>query len=460
MNKKNIYCFVFFILIFSAISTIGSQENYYVSNGPGTPVYSKTGNPNDEKDVVEWQIKLYSSNQVAGGGVPWGTIDSKTYEGAMKKLKAAQDFQRAYARWSNTDENSDMNGYFNPFGPIAILKENKLQSSDNKSRLDEAYYKIAGLKKDYWELYQEYKKKMQEKSDALGKSKMSEVGKVLTEYAENLKKAEDRVHKLYKELDYSYDFYMKDIVNGMNDIFNGINKMDSYKSIVSNSLKNLNPLSAQNELKGKSNSASDKNNQPNSETSENVKNDNSNKSGTTLNNHEWDAGATFVVINITVFNAANNEIARFVSSPTAVPKSENNFEGKLQKYLNTNFEWVKKYGINHWLNDGQNNMINGGTNNSGAPKFELRVLIDSPDKPDERCAGLWSYWVEESQNNPSNPYPTFCIINYNNGGFTFTESSNTPTTAGYKKTDINKYSNQTKQKEKQYGNYEGAGNVK
>lgn len=61
--------------------TVFSQQvNYFVSDGPGTPVYSKTGNPNDETAVVEWQIRLYSSDQVAGGGILWGTIDSKTYD--------------------------------------------------------------------------------------------------------------------------------------------------------------------------------------------------------------------------------------------------------------------------------------------------------------------------------------------------------------------------------------------
>lgn len=210
------------------------------------------------------------------------------------------------------------------------MRANKLQSTDNKSTLDDLYNKIAGLKKDFWVLYKEYKKIMQGLSKAQGKTPMSKVGKVITEYAENLKKAEERVHALYKELDYNYDYNLKDVENNLKYINSTIGIMNNDKSLASNSLLNKN--SANSVVKKTTTNY-------NSETKQNTKNGSDNPNS---KNTEWAGGKQYMTANISVRHGAC-----FQTNAFAVPENKYRHEinGELKKYFLSSSYWKNKLGL-------------------------------------------------------------------------------------------------------------------
>jgi hypothetical protein len=79
--------------------------------------------------VSEWQIWLYRRGQATGAANHWGAISESSADKAMATLKRNQDFEQRYCKFFGKppDCEKDMT-YFNPLGPIAIMKTDKSAS--------------------------------------------------------------------------------------------------------------------------------------------------------------------------------------------------------------------------------------------------------------------------------------------------------------------------------------------
>lgn len=442
LSKKYIYALYLTAFIFSA-SLNAQQQTYLVTDGQGS-VITKTGNPEEEPGVVEWQIWLYPEGKTAEYKNRIGMLDSKTYEGALKKLKASQDIDRVYAKWCNMEYKPQ------PYtGPIALIKENKRISPDSKSKLKDAYRKIAELKRDLLKLYKEYKqlKKIydagKQAKDALDqtadvpiKTPLSDVGKVLSEYADNLLEAAKRVNALHKNLDDNLDISFRDIEKNFSEINNSLNSIDVKRQYCSNVLNNFNSPSDDKKLVDK-NSLIDTH-QKSSEVNT-VNNDRSNE--------EWNQGSVGNVAMITVYKA-DQLMAVFVSDIFDRPKSIDFqlFSRMLSNYLFDNLSWNNKF---HLQKIDDHNYINVSIGDASG-------LYEDPK-------GLVSAMWNEALGYPLSP--KFCNINYNNKKFTFSESESTPSESSYFKFDFGKKNGAQNANSKpsprpKKNNNLGAGNVK
>jgi hypothetical protein len=99
-------------------------------------------------DIDEWQIWLYERGADTGGPNHWGLIEGKTSDAVTKQLKADQKFELAYAKFMGQPPDSDPLTYFNPLGPIAVLK----QAPKRAEVIDEIAEKVDGLKEAFCDI--------------------------------------------------------------------------------------------------------------------------------------------------------------------------------------------------------------------------------------------------------------------------------------------------------------------
>ncbi len=136
-SRDFLLCGCFIGLSIALTPSIRSEE-FWTRSGHGPLQYVQNGDPS-QREVEEWQIWLYKEGWPARGDSSgrWGTITGKTIESVKKHLEENQNFQRRYEKWAELKP--DEYGYFNPFGPIAILKD-----TNKKPKPDiERYHKLA-----------------------------------------------------------------------------------------------------------------------------------------------------------------------------------------------------------------------------------------------------------------------------------------------------------------------------
>jgi hypothetical protein len=75
-------------------------------------------------------------------------IEGKTSDAVTKQLKADQKFELAYAKFMGQPPDSDPLTYFNPLGPIAVLK----QAPKRAEVIDEIAEKVDGLKEAFCDI--------------------------------------------------------------------------------------------------------------------------------------------------------------------------------------------------------------------------------------------------------------------------------------------------------------------
>ena len=83
------------------------------------------GNP-DTLKVAEWQIWLYKRGQTTGGPDHWGSISASSAAKANAQLASGQSFEQSYCKFFGHLPDCEKNmTYFNPMGPVAIMKVDK-----------------------------------------------------------------------------------------------------------------------------------------------------------------------------------------------------------------------------------------------------------------------------------------------------------------------------------------------
>lgn len=178
----------------NALSTIDSAlgEPYYVYNGQ-TVSQSFNSDP-DQLQAKEWQVWLYHRGQSTGRRDYHGILSAMSAEAAMKKLKAAQDFEVEYGHFFNKPADYEKDTYFNPLGPIAIIDAAK----PTPERMLESLDKLAEFREQFELLRLALRKRPDQYNP------FSEVGKVLKEYTDALSEAQKGLSEITKRINAYY----------------------------------------------------------------------------------------------------------------------------------------------------------------------------------------------------------------------------------------------------------------
>jgi hypothetical protein len=117
------------LLVLGAFVFVGtSSSNAQTYTFDGRTVQRWQGDPNTLK-VAEWQIWLYKRGQTTGGGDHWGSVSASSAAKAEAQLLGGQAFEVSYCKFFGHPSDCEKNmTYFNPFGPIAIMKADKTVS--------------------------------------------------------------------------------------------------------------------------------------------------------------------------------------------------------------------------------------------------------------------------------------------------------------------------------------------
>ena len=113
-------------LLFLTAAAANAQEQPYwtIQSGPGLSAPIRDGNES-RVQADEWQIWLYPPDRSANGGPGrWGLLSGKTAADVRHQLERSQRFDRLYERWAHVSVQQDRNSSFNPFGPVAVLRDN------------------------------------------------------------------------------------------------------------------------------------------------------------------------------------------------------------------------------------------------------------------------------------------------------------------------------------------------
>lgn len=211
-----------FLLVFAAVAVmlttvrVSAQEPYYVDDAG--QISAANGDPK-KVQAGEWQVRLYKSGARTGGKDHWGLITGKTAEDVMQQLKSGQDFQVRYAKWAGTDQTSDVSTYFNPLGPIAVLKSTKSISGDKWKKVLDFIERINKARKIFKQI-----------ADILGtrpkdSNPYKNVGRVLKEYGTNLKNVEKAMAELLDKINDNSEA-MNQINNDLDQIAIDIEKTE------------------------------------------------------------------------------------------------------------------------------------------------------------------------------------------------------------------------------------------
>lgn len=186
VDQKLLLVFAVVAVVFTTVR-VSAQEPYYIDDGK--QISPANGDPKAVQ-AAEWQVRLYKSGVRTGGKDNWGLITGKTAEDVMQKLKSGQDFQVLYAKWAGTDYTSEVSTYFNPLGPIAVLKSMRSISEDKWKKALDFIERVNKARKMYKQI-----------ADILGtrpqdSNPYKNVGRVLKEYGTNLKNVEKAMAEL------------------------------------------------------------------------------------------------------------------------------------------------------------------------------------------------------------------------------------------------------------------------
>jgi cell wall-associated NlpC family hydrolase len=119
------------LILFSfSIFELCQGQGFYVFDGKSVAAVQNKDPKDVQAQVQEWQLWLYKDGQPTGDrSKRWGLISGKSIESIKRQLEAAQQRQRASEKYFRKTE---VDTYFNPYGPVALLmKSQTLTSASN-----------------------------------------------------------------------------------------------------------------------------------------------------------------------------------------------------------------------------------------------------------------------------------------------------------------------------------------
>lgn len=213
--KRFLSLIMSFLLIYHFC--FSQSQKYYIQREDQIALIH--GNPKDIKPDY-WQVWL---RRCKGEG-RWGIISGETAEEVMSELKSSQTLEKKICEESGRDCYPEL-CYSNPLGPIAIFKKRK-----TTPRLIEYYNNISKYTKDLRSLQKNYKKVIAYMEGKQG-SPLSNVGKSLNEYLDNLKKVYgklDNLHEFFYNADLLTEVIYQDKIRSI-DIDNDIRELQHSK---------------------------------------------------------------------------------------------------------------------------------------------------------------------------------------------------------------------------------------
>ncbi len=176
---------LFVAVVFFLFGAPARAQQYYIDDGESIrPVYS--GQPGDVQPEY-WTIRLYRKGQSTGGRDNWGSITGKTAAEVMDELREGQRIEEEDER-VNGPSRSGLTD-FNYTGPIAVMrkeKTNQQQLADALERIWEARHTLKTL----WD------------GTRKESNPFRDVGRVSSEYTDNLRDARKRLRQVEKDLDH------------------------------------------------------------------------------------------------------------------------------------------------------------------------------------------------------------------------------------------------------------------
>lgn len=117
------------LLATTALTFLGTLNgNAQTYTFDGRTLQRWQGDPNT-LHVEEWQIWLYKRGQQTGGLDHWGSVSASSAIKAKAQLLSGQAFEVSYCKFFGHPSDCEKNmTYFNPFGPVAIMKADKTVS--------------------------------------------------------------------------------------------------------------------------------------------------------------------------------------------------------------------------------------------------------------------------------------------------------------------------------------------
>ena len=161
-------------------------QHYYVDDG--RKISEVQLRDLDPEQIEEWKIILYRPGEHYGSG--WGSITGKTVESVMNQLKAAQEFDRDYARMFGGDPETEQLTSFNPSGPIAKLKRPTTRSKEVFALLGKLNSASNNLRDGYKKI------KTLIATDFKGRNPVKDAGKTVKEYMDNFKSVQRNVAQI------------------------------------------------------------------------------------------------------------------------------------------------------------------------------------------------------------------------------------------------------------------------
>jgi len=222
------------ICTFNCTSVLAQNTSYYIQDEQGN-VQEQTGDVN-EVQAAEWHVRLYREGERTGGRNYHGLLIGESAEDVMAQLKEGQEFQRSFAKWTGRDYRLDPSTYFNPLGPIAVIRAPRPEVSRVLEGLIAAAKKI----REFRRLYKQADRLLSNNPKSAATN--PQIGRVLREYIDNLKDAESRVVALQSQI--RTDSLIGTIEHGMSVITDSLNKAESHRAALKAFLSNTTDSSA------------------------------------------------------------------------------------------------------------------------------------------------------------------------------------------------------------------------
>lgn len=180
-----------FVLMGLWSPVIAMAEHYYVFDGKSLqPVDGDQGSVR----AAKWEIWLYKTGESDGSQNHWGTISGTSSAEVVKELTSEQKFEKQWERFMGTSWGPYT--YFNPLGPIAIVKPPKPLPA-----------KIIKVMQDIRSVYSNLRTIFSLVSNSTDKAARTGqrnpfqgIGKVLVDYARNLQGATVKAAYLERQL--------------------------------------------------------------------------------------------------------------------------------------------------------------------------------------------------------------------------------------------------------------------
>lgn len=167
----------------------GTRGGYMIDRGHGQ-LEEHSGDPSGIA-ATEWQVRLYPRGAPTSGEGYWASISGDSASEVLVRLRTHQRNERVLCRYFNQDCEQERQTYFNPVGPIAVMRPGRSESESFLHELIDGAFEVSEI---YSELIEPVLEILSNPSDvqALGAG----FGSVLRDYVDALSEVQSQLVQL------------------------------------------------------------------------------------------------------------------------------------------------------------------------------------------------------------------------------------------------------------------------